>query len=121
MEAAGLVGENIAGCGFSMQIDIHVGAGAYICGEESALLESLEGKRAEPRLRPPFPVQAGLYGRPTVVEQRRNSGICARHSGKRRRLVPGNRHRRVAGHEIVFSKRRRRAARRLRDAAGDAA
>jgi [NiFe] hydrogenase diaphorase moiety large subunit len=67
MEAARLVGENICGSGFSLQIDICVGAGAYICGEESALLESIEGKRAEPRLRPPFPVQSGLYGRPTVV------------------------------------------------------
>jgi NADH:ubiquinone oxidoreductase subunit F (NADH-binding)/NADH:ubiquinone oxidoreductase subunit E len=67
MEAAGLVGKNIAGSGFSMQIDIYMGAGAYICGEESALLESIEGKRAEPRLRPPFPVQSGLFGRPTVV------------------------------------------------------
>ncbi len=56
-----------AGTGFSMRIDIYVGAGAYICGEESALLESIEGKRAEPRLRPPFPVQSGLFGRPTVV------------------------------------------------------
>ncbi|MGA2059165.1 MAG: NAD(P)H-dependent oxidoreductase subunit E [Thermoguttaceae bacterium] len=67
MEAAGLVGENIAGSGFSMRIEIQVGAGAYICGEESALLESIEGKRAEPRLRPPFPVQSGLFGHPTVV------------------------------------------------------
>ena len=67
MAAAGLVGENICTSGFSMRIDIYVGAGAYICGEESALLESIEGKRAEPRLRPPFPVQSGLYGRPTVV------------------------------------------------------
>jgi NADH:ubiquinone oxidoreductase subunit F (NADH-binding)/NADH:ubiquinone oxidoreductase subunit E len=67
MTAAGLLGENIAGSPFSMQIDIYMGAGAYICGEESALLESIEGKRAEPRLRPPFPVQSGLFGRPTVV------------------------------------------------------
>jgi NADH:ubiquinone oxidoreductase subunit F (NADH-binding)/NADH:ubiquinone oxidoreductase subunit E len=67
MQSAGLVGVNIAGSGFSMRIDIYTGAGAYICGEESALLESIEGKRAEPRLRPPFPVQSGLYGRPTVV------------------------------------------------------
>ena len=67
MEAAGLVGKNIAGSGFSMQIDIYMGAGAYICGEESAMLESIEGKRAEPRLRPPFPVQSGLFGHPTVV------------------------------------------------------
>ena len=68
MTAAGLLGENIAGSGYSFQIDIHVGAGAYVCGEESALLQSLEGQRGEPRLRPPFPVEAGFNGRPTVVD-----------------------------------------------------
>ncbi len=68
MTAVGLLGENIAGAGASFRIGIHVGAGAYICGEESALLQSLEGQRGEPRLRPPFPVEAGLHGRPTVVD-----------------------------------------------------
>ena len=68
MAAAGLVGENIGRSEFNCQIDVRLGAGAYICGEESALLESLEGKRGEPRLRPPFPVEAGLSGRPTVVD-----------------------------------------------------
>lgn len=68
MRAEGILGESIAGRGFSFHIDIHVGAGAYVCGEESALLQSLEGQRGEPRLRPPFPVQSGLHGRPTVVD-----------------------------------------------------
>lgn len=68
MTAAELLGNSIAGSEFSFHIDIHLGSGAYICGEESALLESLEGKRGEPRLRPPFPVEAGLHGRPTVVD-----------------------------------------------------
>ena len=68
MTVAGLVGDNVAGSGFAFQIDVRIGAGAYVCGEESALLESLEGKRGEPRLRPPFPVEAGLSGRPTVVD-----------------------------------------------------
>ena len=68
MTVAGLVGDNVVGSGFAFQIDVRSGAGAYICGEESALLESLEGKRGEPRLRPPFPVEAGLSGRPTVVD-----------------------------------------------------
>jgi [NiFe] hydrogenase diaphorase moiety large subunit len=67
MEAAGLLGDEIAGSTFSCRIDLYLGAGAYICGEESALLESLEGRRGEPRLRPPFPVEAGWKGRPTVV------------------------------------------------------
>ena len=68
MTVAGLVGDDIVGSGFAFRIDVRCGAGAYICGEESALLESLEGKRGEPRLRPPFPVEAGLSGRPTVVD-----------------------------------------------------
>ena len=63
----GLLGNDIRGSGRSFDIEIHLGAGAYICGEESALIESLEGKRGIPRSRPPFPVTAGLFGHPTVV------------------------------------------------------
>jgi NADH-quinone oxidoreductase subunit F len=66
-EAAGLLGENLFGTDYSLKIYTHLGAGAYICGEETALLESLEGKRGQPRLRPPFPPSFGLYGKPTVV------------------------------------------------------
>jgi NADH-quinone oxidoreductase subunit F len=66
-EEAGLLGENILGTDFNLKICTHLGAGAYICGEETALLESLEGKRGQPRLRPPFPPSYGLYGKPTVV------------------------------------------------------
>ena len=65
--AAGLLGDNILGSGYSLDIIVHRGAGAYICGEETALLESLEGKRGYPRLRPPFPPSHGLYGGPTVI------------------------------------------------------
>lgn len=65
--AAGLLGDNILGSGYSLDIIVHRGAGAYICGEETALLESLEGKRGYPRLRPPFPPSNGLYGGPTVI------------------------------------------------------
>ncbi len=65
--AAGLLGKNILGTDFSHDCYVHVGAGAYICGEETALLESLEGKRGNPRIKPPFPAIAGLYGCPTVV------------------------------------------------------
>jgi NADH-quinone oxidoreductase subunit F len=66
---AGFVGENIGGSSFSCEVYTHLGAGAYICGEESALLNSLEGKLGQPRVRPPFPAQkgGGLYGEPTVV------------------------------------------------------
>ncbi|GCE47952.1 NADH-quinone oxidoreductase subunit F [Thermosporothrix hazakensis] len=64
---AGLIGKNILGSDFSVDIIVHRGAGAYICGEESALMESLEGKRGYPRLKPPFPAAVGLYGGPTVI------------------------------------------------------
>jgi NADH-quinone oxidoreductase subunit F len=65
--AAGYVGRNIFGSGFDCDIIVHSGAGAYICGEETAMLDSLEGWRGQPRLKPPFPAVNGLYGKPTVV------------------------------------------------------
>lgn len=64
---AGYLGKNIFGTGVDLELTLHIGAGAYICGEETALLDSLEGFRGQPRLRPPFPAIAGLYARPTVV------------------------------------------------------
>jgi NADH-quinone oxidoreductase subunit F len=65
--AAGGLGKNLLGTGMDLDIILFVGAGAYICGEETALLESLEGKRGQPRLKPPFPATVGLYGCPTVI------------------------------------------------------
>ncbi|WP_426563450.1 NADH-quinone oxidoreductase subunit NuoF [Angustibacter sp. McL0619] len=65
--AKGYLGKNILGSGFDLDVTVHAGAGAYICGEETALLDSLEGRRGQPRLKPPFPAVAGLYARPTVV------------------------------------------------------
>ena len=64
---AGYLGTNIQGSGYDLDLIVHAGAGAYICGEETALLDSLEGRRGQPRLRPPFPAVAGLYACPTVV------------------------------------------------------
>ena len=64
---AGLIGTNIEGSGFDLDVVVHSGAGAYICGEETALLDSLEGYRGQPRLKPPFPAVAGLYASPTVI------------------------------------------------------
>src|SRR5690606_28270076 len=64
---AGYLGRNILGTGFDLDVVVHAGAGAYICGEETALLDSLEGRRGQPRLRPPFPAVAGLYASPTVI------------------------------------------------------
>jgi NADH:ubiquinone oxidoreductase subunit F (NADH-binding) len=66
-EVRGCLGEKVQGTDFSFHIHVHRGAGAYICGEETALLESLEGRRGEPRIRPPFPAAAGYHGQPTVV------------------------------------------------------
>jgi NADH-quinone oxidoreductase subunit F len=65
--AAGYLGENIFGSGFDFDVILHRGAGAYICGEETALMNSFEGLRANPRLKPPFPAQAGVYGLPTTI------------------------------------------------------
>ncbi len=65
--SAGYLGKNILGSGFDLDLVVHPGAGAYICGEETALLDSLEGRRGQPRLRPPFPAVAGLYASPTVI------------------------------------------------------
>jgi len=63
----GFLGENILGSGFSLDLSVHRGAGAYICGEETALINSLEGRRGEPRIKPPYPAQIGLWGQPTLV------------------------------------------------------
>jgi len=66
-EEMGFLGENIFGTGFNFKLHVHAGAGAYICGEETALIESIEGKRGEPRARPPYPTTNGLWGKPTLV------------------------------------------------------
>jgi NADH-quinone oxidoreductase subunit F len=67
LEAEGYLGEKLFGTEYSLRLYTHLGAGAYICGEETALLESLEGKRGQPRNRPPFPPAVGLYGKPTII------------------------------------------------------
>ena len=118
-----LLGADILGSGFAFDIELRRGAGAYICGEETALFESIEGKRGEPRNKPPFPVEVGLFGKPTVVnnvetlvniplilEMRRRRGLCAR-SARRARPARSS-----------SACRQRRAARRLRGRVrGDAA
>jgi len=65
--AAGFLGKNLLGSGFDFELYSHLGAGAYICGEETALLESIEGKKGQPRYKPPFPAHFGLYGKPTII------------------------------------------------------
>ncbi len=74
--AAGLVGKNACGSGYDFDVFVHRGAGAYICGEETAMLESLEGKKGQPRLKPPFPAGAGLYGCPTTVNNVESIAVC---------------------------------------------
>ncbi|MCW8907258.1 MAG: NADH-quinone oxidoreductase subunit NuoF [Sedimenticola sp.] len=64
---AGFLGDNLLGSGFDFQLHSHLGGGAYVCGEETALLESIEGKKGQPRYKPPFPAHFGLYGRPTII------------------------------------------------------
>src|SRR5690606_17273173 len=63
----GLLGSDIFGSGFNFDLEIRVGAGAFVCGEETALLASVEGRRGEPRPKPPYPAQAGLWNKPTVI------------------------------------------------------
>ena len=66
-KAAGYIGDNLLGAGFNFELHVHLGAGRYICGEETALINCLEGRRANPRTKPPFPQQAGAWGKPTIV------------------------------------------------------
>ncbi|MGR8935974.1 MAG: NADH-ubiquinone oxidoreductase-F iron-sulfur binding region domain-containing protein, partial [Gammaproteobacteria bacterium] len=83
---AGLLGANVLGAGFDFDIEIHLGAGAYICGEESALIESLEGKPGIPRNRPPYPVTSGYLGQPTLVNNVESflaAAYIALHGGQR--------------------------------------
>jgi NADH-quinone oxidoreductase subunit F len=65
--ARGLLGDDVMGAGFAFDLELRIGAGAYVCGEETALFQSIEGYRGEPRNKPPFPVEVGLFGKPTVV------------------------------------------------------
>jgi NADH-quinone oxidoreductase subunit F len=95
--AAGHLGKNIHGSGFDLDVTVHAGAGAYICGEETALLDSLEGRRGQPRSKPPFPAVAGLYARPTVVNNVESIASHPADPAARRRLVRGDGHRELQG------------------------
>ena len=72
----GFLGKNACGSGYDFDVIVHTGAGAYICGEETGLIESLEGKPGKPRLKPPFPANAGLYGCPTTVTNVETVSVC---------------------------------------------
>jgi NADH:ubiquinone oxidoreductase subunit F (NADH-binding) len=84
--AAGFIGKNACGTGYTFDVYVHRGAGAYICGEETALIESLEGKQGKPRLKPPFPADVGLFGCPTTVANVETIAVAptiCRRSGRR--------------------------------------
>ena len=104
---AGYLGTDINGSGFDLELIVHAGAGAYICGEETALLDSLEGRRGQPRLRPPFPAVAGSVRLPDGGEQRRIHRQRAADHAQRRGLVPVDGHGEVARLHAVLAVRAR--------------
>ena len=109
---------DILGTGYDLDIVVHAGAGAYICGEETALLDSLEGRRGQPRLKPPFPAIAGLYASPTVVNNVETIASVPFIVHGRQRLVPDHGHREEPRPEDLLGVRARRAARPVRGADG---
>jgi NADH-quinone oxidoreductase subunit F len=112
--AAGYLGKNILGSDFSYDVINHHGYGAYICGEETALLESLEGKKGQPRFKPPFPASYGLYGKPTTINNTETIAAVAVDHQQRRRCVSRARAPEQRRHETLLGFRRRRASRQLR-------
>ena len=116
--AKGYLGKSILGSGFDFDMHIHCGAGAYICGEETAMLNSLEGKRAQPRLKPPFPAVAGLYASPTVINNVETLGLRAAHRAARPGLVRRHRSREEPRPQALLPERPRPEARALRAADG---
>ena len=112
--ARGYLGDDILGSGFAFDITMFRGAGAYICGEETAIFNSVEGFRGEPRNKPPFPVEVGLFGKPTARQQRRDARQRRPDRGGWRAGVRRARHRRVEGSQAVLRVGRGRPARRVR-------
>ena len=96
----GYLGDDIIGSGFAFDISMFRGAGAYICGEETAIFNSIEGFRGEPRNKPPFPVEVGLFGKPTARQQRRDARQRAADRAARRRRVRRARHRGIEGTKL---------------------
>jgi NADH-quinone oxidoreductase subunit F len=111
--AAGYLGNNILGSNFSFQLHAAHGFGAYICGEETALLESLEGKKGQPRFKPPFPASFGLYGKPTTINNTETFAAGALDHPQRRPGLPRVRQAQQRRHQDLFGFRRRRTARQL--------
>jgi NADH-quinone oxidoreductase subunit F len=114
--AAGFLGKNILGSGFDFELFAHHGYGAYICGEETALLESIEGKKGQPRFKPPFPASFGLYGKPTTINNTETFGAIPfiMNMGGEAFLKPASQQRR---HQAVLGLRPRQSPGQLRDSA----
>ena len=116
--AAGLLGKDIQGSGIDFDLHAVAGAGAYICGEETALLESLEGKPGKPRFKPPFPANFGLYGKPTTINNTLTLRLRAGDPAQGREVVRGARRAECRRHGDLLRVRPRREARQLRAADG---
>ena len=110
----GFLGDDVMGEGFAFDVELRRGAGAYICGEETSLFNSIEGKRGEPRNKPPFPVEKGLFGKPTGINNVETLVNVPRGAPDRGAGVREARHARVDRHAPVLPERMRRDARRLR-------
>ena len=110
----GFLGDDVMGEGFAFDIELRRGAGAYICGEETALFNSIEGKRGEPRNKPPFPVQRGVFGKPTGINNVETLDQRAGDPADRRARVRRDRHRGLDGAAAVLRQRHRGAPRPLR-------
>ncbi len=104
-EQCGLLGENILGSGLSLRIRLVMGAGAFVCGEETALLASIEGKVGEPHPRPPYPVQKGLWGKPTVINNVKTWANVPVIINRGAEWYSSHRHRREQGHRGVLAGR----------------
>ena len=115
--AAGLLGKNVLGSGVDFDLQTFVGAGAYICGEETALLESLEGKQGKPRFKPPFPAAFGLYGAPTTINNTQSYRLGPDDPAQGARVVRQARHDQRRRHGDLLRVRPRGEARQLRAAA----
>ncbi len=115
-EEKGYLGENILDSGFSFKIHVHRGAGAYICGEETALIESLEGKRGEPRLRPPYPPSYGFRGQPTAVNNVESFAAVPHIAQKRCGLVEVTFRLRNTRHKNIYDPGSRKEPRPVRSA-----
>ena len=107
----GLLGEHILGSDFSFDITLKEGAGAFVCGEETALIASIEGRRGMPRTRPPFPAVSGLWGRPTIINNVETLATLPAIIGHGAELVCRPRHRGLEGHQDLRPGRARCAAR----------